>query len=287
MSTGSGPDSYAWIFPTGLPSNAYWWNQIQLDLWGASGERMRGTHALWWCSVSASKATVTCLPGEYNYTGDKQLKTLAQLPSSTSALAHGRAGYFFSPGLWSVSPSQDEGIMKYFQVLWTGQTVFIQLHANKLTWWLCWALMVLGQEITVSFHISLQIGLHLIWKESQFGITPFMHGGLATNEGVWKGVLMWILFPPERCIWGWGAAPENATNCVQVVCMLSRVLLFVTLWTVTHQAPLSAGFPRQEYWSGLPFSPLGDLPNPGFKPSSPALQAGSLPPSHQGRQQHK
>lgn len=50
--------------------------------------------------------------------------------------------------------------------------------------------MVLGQEIRVSFHISLQIGLHLIWKESQFGITPFMHGELATNEGVWKGVLM-------------------------------------------------------------------------------------------------
>ena len=83
------------------------------------------------------------------------------------------------------------------------------------------------------------------------------------------------------------AAPENATNCMQVVCMLSRVLLFVTLWTVTHQAPLSAGFPRQEYWSGLPFSPLGDLPNPGFKPKSPALQADSLLPSHRGRQQHK
>ena len=44
--------------------------------------------------------------------------------------------------------------------------------------------MVLGQEITVSFHISLQIGLHLIRKESQFGISPFVRGGLAINEGV-------------------------------------------------------------------------------------------------------
>lgn len=44
--------------------------------------------------------------------------------------------------------------------------------------------MVLGQEITVSFHISLQIGLHLIWKESQFGIIPFVRGGLSINEGV-------------------------------------------------------------------------------------------------------
>ena len=46
---------------------------------------------------------------------------------------------------------------------------------------------------------------------------------------------------------------------------------FVTLWTVAHQAPLSMGFPRQEYWSELPFLSPGDLPNPGTEPSSPAL----------------
>ena len=46
--------------------------------------------------------------------------------------------------------------------------------------------------------------------------------------------------------------------------------------TIACQAPLSMGFPRQEYWSGLPFPPLGDLPNPGIKAESPALQAGSL-----------
>ena len=44
--------------------------------------------------------------------------------------------------------------------------------------------------------------------------------------------------------------------------------LFVTLWIVACQAPLSMGFPRQKYWSGLPFSPPGDLTNPGIKPSS-------------------
>ena len=41
-----------------------------------------------------------------------------------------------------------------------------------------------------------------------------------------------------------------------------------TPWTVAHQAPLSTGFPRQEYWSGLPFPSPGDLPNPGIEPSS-------------------
>ena len=52
---------------------------------------------------------------------------------------------------------------------------------------------------------------------------------------------------------------------------LNRVRLFVTLWTVAYQAPLSVGFSRQQYWSGLPFPSPGDLPNPGIKPESPAL----------------
>ena len=47
---------------------------------------------------------------------------------------------------------------------------------------------------------------------------------------------------------------------------------FRTLWTVAHQAPLSMGFPRQEYWSGLPFLSPGDLPHPEIKPQSSALQ---------------
>ena len=56
--------------------------------------------------------------------------------------------------------------------------------------------------------------------------------------------------------------------------VLSHVRLFVTLWTVGHQAPLSMGFPRQEYRSGLPFPAPGDLLDPGIKPTSlvsPAL----------------
>ena len=69
-----------------------------------------------------------------------------------------------------------------------------------------------------------------------------------------------------------------------VNCMLShfsRVRLFVTLWTVALQALLFMGFSRQEYWSGLPFSPPGELPDPGFKPMapmSPALAGGFFTP---------
>ena len=66
------------------------------------------------------------------------------------------------------------------------------------------------------------------------------------------------------------------------VCMLSCfscIQLFATLWTLAHQSPLCMGFSRQEYWSGLPGPPLGDLPDPGVEPASPvapALQADSL-----------
>ena len=72
---------------------------------------------------------------------------------------------------------------------------------------------------------------------------------------------------------------------------LSPVRLFATPWTVDRQAPLSMGFSRQEYWSGLPFPSPGDLPNPGIKPWSPALQADTLssepprkPPVYQSQQ---
>ena len=60
-------------------------------------------------------------------------------------------------------------------------------------------------------------------------------------------------------------------------CLLSRfshVQLFATLWTVALQSPLSMGFSRQEYWSGLPFLPIGGLPDPEIKPASPALADG-------------
>ena len=66
----------------------------------------------------------------------------------------------------------------------------------------------------------------------------------------------------------------------------SRVRLFATLWTVARQAPLSMGFSRQEYWSGLPCLPPGDLPHPGTEPASLCLlqwQAGSSPLTSPGK----
>ena len=57
----------------------------------------------------------------------------------------------------------------------------------------------------------------------------------------------------------------------------SSILAWRIPWTVAFQAPLSMGFSREEYWSGWPLPSQGDLPNPGIEPSSPALQADSLP----------
>ena len=64
---------------------------------------------------------------------------------------------------------------------------------------------------------------------------------------------------------------------------LSRVRLFVTPWTVAHQASQSLQFSRQEYWSGLPFPSPRDPPDPGIEPGSPALQADALPSEPPGK----
>ena len=71
------------------------------------------------------------------------------------------------------------------------------------------------------------------------------------------------LVPSSISLWQWKS--------------LSRVQLFATLWTIARQPPLSMGFSRQEYWSGLPFPSPGDLPDPGIELGFSALQAEPLP----------
>ena len=79
----------------------------------------------------------------------------------------------------------------------------------------------------------------------------------------------------------------TASELSSYVCTqsLRHVQLFVTLWTVAHQVPLSMRFLSQEYWTGLPFPPPRGLPDPGIKPKSfapPQLQVDSLPLNYQG-----
>ena len=78
----------------------------------------------------------------------------------------------------------------------------------------------------------------------------------------------------------WGIEMPLGMHACVLTCILSHfssVWLFATLWTVVHQASLSLGFSRQKYWCWLPCLHLGDLPNPGMQPRSPALQVDCLP----------
>ena len=69
-------------------------------------------------------------------------------------------------------------------------------------------------------------------------------------------------------LWLYLSLSLKNTECAYMLSYFSHVRLFATPWTVARQAPLSIGFSRQEYWSGVPCPPPGNLPDPGIKPAS-------------------
>ena len=94
-------------------------------------------------------------------------------------------------------------------------------------------------------------------------------------------VIKTVIDPGEFKVW-----VPTLTELVALLLLLSCYVVsdsFATPWTAACQAPLSMGFPGQEYWSGLPCSPPGDLPNPGIEPGSPVLQADYLPSEPLGK----
>ena len=77
-------------------------------------------------------------------------------------------------------------------------------------------------------------------------------------------------------------------HCGAKLCLVTQLCLSVCgPWTIACQAPLSMGFPRQEYWSGLPFPPSEDLPDPGIKPRYPVLQGNYSPLEPPGKPRAK
>ena len=93
-------------------------------------------------------------------------------------------------------------------------------------------------------------------------------------------LLEWVAMPSSR-----GYSRVRDRNCISYVsCIAALTNSFSYLEpVVAHQAPLSMGFSRQEYWSRLPFPSPGDLPNPGIEPGSPALQTDLLPAGPPGK----
>ena len=85
----------------------------------------------------------------------------------------------------------------------------------------------------------------------------------------------------------WLAGTSQETQPNEACCCLvaKSCLMLATLWMVAYQAPLSMGFSKEGYWSGLLFPSPGDLPNPGIEPRSAALQADSLPYKPLGKAQ--
>ena len=123
-------------------------------------------------------------------------------------------------------------------------------------------------------------GLYSPWnspgKKTGVGSLSFLQGIFPT-QGLNPGLLhcRWILYQLSH---------KGSPRILEwVLSHVSCVQLSVTPWTMALQAPLSMGFSRRKYWSGLPHPPPGDLPNPGIEPRSPALQAHSLPAEPQGK----
>ena len=108
---------------------------------------------------------------------------------------------------------------------------------------------------------------------------PFRPSAWCTHAllRIFSSFLKQPLFPVYTSQFTW-ARPVLIHAYCESESLLNRVWLFASPWTVAHQAPLSMGFCRQEYWSGWLLPSQGDLPNPRIKPGSSALQADSLQP---------
>ena len=159
--------------------------------------------------------------------------------------------------------------------------------------------------------LKLQSFVHLIRRTDSLKRPWIWESLKAGGEGSGRGWDGWMA-SPTRCTWIWASSGSwwwtgklgvlqsmgsqrvgynSATELTKIVFrsmpaqLLNPVWLFVTPWTVAHHAPLSIEFSRLEYWNGLPFHPLEDLPDPGIEPTSPvspAWQECSLSLSHLG-----
>ena len=95
-------------------------------------------------------------------------------------------------------------------------------------------------------------------------------------DGSPSGSFIHGIFQARVLEWGAIAFSDLTSQLLLILCTLSCVQHFVTRWTAARQAPLSMGFFRQEYWSGVPSPSPGGLPRPGIETRSPALQADAL-----------
>ena len=173
------------------------------------------------------------------------------------------------------SHQETQSSLLLLEILWSllpllGMSVFSMMAV--------WVLLHEGADICIRFRAFFLMSQYF-WK-------AWLPKPLTTEITRW----IWALKVWPKIILGHDERTQFSHNSLSVCLLrsyvdglwypkvksLSHVQLFATLWTVAHQAPLSMGFSRQEYWSGLAFPSPGDLPDPGIEPRSPALQADGL-----------
>ena len=145
-------------------------------------------------------------------------------------------------------------------------------HKHPLNPYLLFVFILL-EALTVAFivtfcdvYLVLQdfILTHAVFPDSTVYTLQSKRDCSKFGAGLFSG--LWILFLSGILkVFCYGETVELVVASVYVCSMLSCVQLFATPGTVARQAPLSMGFSRQEYWSGLPFPSPGDLPNPGIE----------------------
>ena len=123
--------------------------------------------------------------------------------------------------------------------------------------------------LSIFFFFTITVLVSIVW----YLIVVLIWISLITNEHLFMCSLSICISPWEKCL-------LKSLVCVLVA---QSCPTLCDPGTVAYQAPLSMGFPRQEYWSGLLFPSPGDLPYPGIEPGSPALQADSLPSEPPGK----
>ena len=163
----------------------------------------------------------------------------------------------------------------------------VQLPPASLSWWVSLFPLILPQVISWLLPWLATVGIHPLEHSENHGSWSFTYKKWGKKKKTFR------VQKPTGPPWFQLQVMIYLRKLVQYtvprinlnikVLLLSHILLFETLWTVAHQTPLSMEFSRQEYWNRLPFSSSGDLPYPGLKPGSSALQADSLPSEPPGK----
>ena len=183
-----------------------------------------------------------------------------------------------------VQISQEAGQVVWYSHLFKNFPQFVVIHTVKGFVIVNKAELDVFLELSCFFYDPMDVG-NLI-----SGFSAFSKSSL----NIWKFMVHILLKPGLDYFEHYFASMWDECNCAVVWAFfgiakeyllfysLSCVQLFTTPWIVARQPPLSLGFSRQEYWSWLWFPSPGDLPNAGTEPTSPELQADSLPLNHQG-----